>query len=264
MPQIGNFPELTRAAPSAARDVMPNVQWVHLAVLPLAIDAWAIQPAAGLIVRAAAALCVDEFEKLELPFLPVPGWKERARTDAIDKWAESRQGMLKGPQQHALLVAMRDEAESGRFLEGVGEDGLLGCVELGLLPAPPERRGKGQEESASASSAAPSSPAPTPALYPYLANLAVKSGVRQRGLGRELVEEVEAVAATWGFERMYIKVDRQNFDARRLYDRMGYAVVHMQPRIDPRTGPTGAFLFLRKDGLKREAVERADGVPTST
>jgi len=43
------------------------------------------------------------------------------------------------------------------------------------------------------------------------------------------------------------QVDRQNFDARRVYDRLGYRIVYLQPRTDPRKGPLGANLFLRKD-----------------
>ena len=62
----------------------------------------------------------------------------------------------------------------------------------------------------------------------------------------------ERAAAAGGHERMYIKVDRQNFEARRLYDRLGYRLVYLQPRTDPRKGPLGANLFLRKDGLQED------------
>ena len=52
-----------------------------------------------------------------------------------------------------------------------------------------------------------------------------------------------------GAERLVCirQVDRQNFDARRVYDRLGYRIVYLQPRTDPRKGPLGANLFLRKD-----------------
>ena len=75
------------------------------------------------------------------------------------------------------------------------------------------------------------------------------TGARRLGLGKELVLATERKAAELGFDRMYIKVDRQNFDARRVYDRLGFRVVYLQPLTDPRKGPTGANLFLRKDGL---------------
>ena len=32
-----------------------------------------------------------------------------------------------------------------------------------------------------------------------------------------------------------------------MYCRLGYRIVYLQPRTDPRKGPLGANLFLRKD-----------------
>ena len=40
-----------------------------------------------------------------------------------------------------------------------------------------------------------------------------KTGARGLGLGKDLVLASERVAAEWGYDRMYIKVDRQNFVA---------------------------------------------------
>lgn len=247
-----------------------------LVLWQIAPFAWQIQPPASTgQIRAAAGLCIDEFETLPLPFLPLPGWQERVRDEAVAKWTASREALLADAQPHALLVALRDEAEAGRYFEGV-DDALLGFAELGLLPAPPEKRAgwPGEEEAEAAADAraatamaaavtaaeaavavvaaaeAPAVAATSDsALYPYLANLAVKQGARRLGLGKELVLATERKAAELGFDRMYVKVDRQNFDARRVYDRLGFRVVYLQPRTDPRKGPTGANLFLRKDGL---------------
>ena len=217
--------------------------------------AWVVQPAGPADIRLAAAASIDEFEKLPLPLLPFPGWKERAREDAISQWSASREALLADTMPHALLVALRNQEEAGRYFEGV-DDGLLGFAELGLLPAPPEK--KPEEEEAAAMTAAEAAAATAakaePELFPYLANLAVKSGARRLGLGKELVVATERKAAELGFDRMYIKVDRQNFDARRLYDRLGYQLVYLQPRTDPRKGPPGANLFLRKDGLQSADV----------
>ena len=124
-----------------------------LHVAPLA---WQIQPpASSLQIRAVAGLCIDEFETLPLPFLPLPGWQEKAREEAVGKWTVSREALLADSQPHALLVALRDEAEAGRYFEGV-DDGLLGFAELGLLPAPPEKRAgwPGEEEAAADAEAA--------------------------------------------------------------------------------------------------------------
>ena len=108
-----------------------------VAALTFGTAGWTIQPATDTAtVRSVAGLSIDQFEKLPLPLLPLPGWEERARTAAISEWTASRQVMLGGSQPHALLVASH-EAEQGRYFEGV-DDSLLGFAELGLLPAPPE------------------------------------------------------------------------------------------------------------------------------
>ena len=242
-----------------------------LVLRALHASAFVIRPAAPSDIRCAAGLSIDTFEKLPLPLIPYPGWQKRAREDAVLQWADSRTALLAGPETHALVVAMRDQAESGRFLEGV-DDSFLGFAELGLLPPPPERAEDAQAAAAEASmdegatstsgASVPADGAEQPAaLFPYLANLAVKAGARRLGIGRELVLTIERTAAESGFDRMYIKVDRQNFEARRLYDRLGYRLVYLQPRTDPRKGPLGANLFLRKDGL---LVQAADGMDAAS
>ena len=120
---------------------------------------------------------------------------------------------------------------------------MLGFAELGLLPAPPEPK----EQADDASEAAEGAEAK---LFPYLANLAVQAGARRLGLGKALVVASERQAAEFGFDRMYIKVERGNLDARRLYDKLGYRMVYLQPAgWTPQTGPTDTNLFLRKDGI---------------
>lgn len=188
-----------------------------------------------------------------MPLFPLPGWKAKARESAIAQWSTSREQLLKGDQPHALLVALRNEADSGRYFEGV-EDALLGFAEMGLLPAPPEKKpGQAEEGSvataaeAAAAAAAAKEAAANPELYPYLANLAVRSGARRIGLGKALVEATEETASSLGFHRLYIKVDRTNFDARRLYDKLGYRLVYMQNKLPDQTNRQTQFLFLRKD-----------------
>jgi GNAT superfamily N-acetyltransferase len=221
------------------------------------VSSWVIAPAADpATVKACAGLCIDEFETLPLPLLPFPGWEQRARDTAITQWVESRQTLLGGSQPHALLVAMRNEAEQGRYFEGI-DDGLLGFAEMGLLPPPPEQPSGWPGEEDAGAAAPPPPPTDGSALYPYLANLAVKAGARRLGLGKELVMATERKAAELGYERLYIKVDRQNFDARRVYDRLGYRIVYLQPRTDPRKGPPGANLFLRKDAKDGSFVVQA-------
>ena len=178
-----------------------------VAALTFGTAGWTIQPATDTAtVRSVAGLSIDQFEKLQLPLLPLPGWEERARTAAIAEWTASREALLSGSQPHALLVASRNEAEQGRYFEGV-EDSLLGFAELGLLPAPPEQRAgwpgesrDGEESTAAAltaegsegadaeTAAAASADEAAVELFPYLANLAVKAGARRMGLGKALVQ----------------------------------------------------------------------------
>ena len=205
-----------------------------VAALTFGTAGWSIQPATDTAtVQSVAGLSIDQFEKLQLPLLPLPGWEARARTAAISEWTASRQVMLGGSQPHALLVASRNEAEQGRYFEGV-EDSLLGFAELGLLPAPPEQRsgwpGESRDseeptaaaltaEGASAATAAAASADDIPGeLFPYLANLAVKAGARRLGLGKALVLATEQRAAELGYARMYIKVlrARERAGARRV------------------------------------------------
>ena len=60
---------------------------------------------------------------------------------------------------------------------------------------------------------------------PYLSDLAVSPSHRKRGLATALVRRCEDLALGWGYDKLYIKVRRDNESARRLYGRMGYAVV---------------------------------------
>ena len=106
-----------------------------LALLATSSTAWSIQPAVDPShVRAAAAVCIDEFETLAMPLLAFPGWQNKAREAAITKWTESRKALLSGDEPHVLLVAVRNEEEQGRYFEGI-DDSLLGFAELKPLPA---------------------------------------------------------------------------------------------------------------------------------
>lgn len=216
-------------------------------------SAWLVQPASPVNVRPAAALCIDEFETLQMPLFPLPGWKAAAREEAITQWTESRKSLLAGSDPHCLLVALRNEAEAGRYFEGV-DDGLLGFAEIGLLPAPPEKNKAAEtsnETPANDLDSAGTLPvAEKPQLYPYLANLAVRPGARKLGLGGDLVSAAEAKAVELGYDRLYVKVKRENFGARRLYDRNGYSLVYLQNRMPDLTNRQTQFLFLRKDLLQ--------------
>ena len=115
-----------------------------------------------------------------------------------------------------------------------GSGDMLGCVECGLLPRPPRKKSPEEAESGADNAEEQSD-------VPYLANLVVAPKGRRQGLGQQLVTATEECARSWGYSELCIKVDRQNFDARRLYDRMGYQLVYLQPTSK------GAWIFLQRD-----------------
>ena len=58
--------------------------------------------------------------------------------------------------------------------------------------------------------------------YPYLANLAVLPGWRRQGIAARLLSGAEALALTWGSDRLFLHVLESNGVARRLYERSGF------------------------------------------
>ena len=207
-----------------------------------------IGPAAQTQYRAAAELCVDSFVRLALGPL--------SRPLEVNNWEQALRARCGADafSRNTLLVATDADSK------------LVGCVECGMLPPPPRSlKAKAAEvgdgsakevfaAAAAAAAAAPAPPAPPPPDVPYLANLVVKPTCRRVGLGKQLVVATEECARAWGHAELCIKVDRQNFDARRLYDRMGYELVYVQNRRADVTNKQGAWVFLSK---KLDAAEAA-------
>ena len=59
-------------------------------------------------------------------------------------------------------------------------------------------------------------------VHAHLALLAVQPGCRRRGIGRELVEWLEASARTAGIFTVQLEMRDHNDEARRFYERLGY------------------------------------------
>ena len=56
----------------------------------------------------------------------------------------------------------------------------------------------------------------------HLANVAVRRGFRERGIGRALVEAVMDRAREAGAERIVLEVRRSNVEAQKLYETLGF------------------------------------------
>jgi len=63
----------------------------------------------------------------------------------------------------------------------------------------------------------------------HLANVAVQSGYRERGIGRALVEAVMEAARREGVPKIMLEVRESNAEARRLYEHLGFRAVGVKP-----------------------------------
>ncbi|CAJ1440157.1 unnamed protein product [Effrenium voratum] len=85
-------------------------------------------------------------------------------------------------------------------------------------------------------------------LRPVMADLAVSSECRGKGIARKLVEELERVVLDWGYEELVLLVEATNFQARGVYGRLGYRLGGL--RLAETT------LFLDKAGATPSVAER--------
>lgn len=85
-------------------------------------------------------------------------------------------------------------------------------------------------------------------LRPVMADLAVSSACRGRGVGRKLVEKLEAVVREWGYDELVLFVEATNFQARGVYERLNYRLAGIRP--------AETTFFLDKSGGGRRVAER--------
>ncbi|CAK9025730.1 Protein white [Durusdinium trenchii] len=85
-------------------------------------------------------------------------------------------------------------------------------------------------------------------LRPVMADLAVAEECRGRGVARKLVEQLEEVVRTWGYDELVLLVEASNFQARGVYGRLGYRLAGLRP--------AEATFFLDKSGGGRQVAER--------
>lgn len=109
-------------------------------------------------------------------------------------------------QQNALAVA--EEATTGELVGSCG----IELVQLSSVSGNSERRMTAADEG-------------NMALRPLLSNLAVSSEFRRKGIAKRLCREAEAAARSWGCSEVWLKVDKENSKAMRLYRSLGYRPV---------------------------------------
>ncbi len=85
-------------------------------------------------------------------------------------------------------------------------------------------------------------------LRAYIYGFRVRSTYRGAGIGSHLLQTAEADLNQRGFQRVCLNVGRDNLDARRLYERMGYRVVAPEP---------GIWSYIDDRGRRRQVNEPA-------
>ena len=103
--------------------------------------------------------------------------------------------------------------------------------------------------------------APAEALprRPYVANLAVLSRYRRRGIARQLLQACEQQALAWGYAHIYLHVEETNAAARALYGSAGYTEISRAKH--PYKIPQAILLFLTK-ALTASGAATAAAYPT--
>ena len=82
----------------------------------------------------------------------------------------------------------------------------------------------------------------------HINNLAVRGDFRGRGVGTALLEHVIQAGAARGADRATLEVRRSNAPARRLYERLGFAVAATRPNYY--VSPLEDALILWRGALK--------------
>jgi len=82
----------------------------------------------------------------------------------------------------------------------------------------------------------------------YVYGFRVKPGYRGQGIGTAMLQTVEKDLRWRGFNRVTLNVSKDNDEARRLYERLGYQVVGNE---------AGRWSYLDDQGRRQEVVEPA-------
>lgn len=82
----------------------------------------------------------------------------------------------------------------------------------------------------------------------YIYGFRIKTEFRRLGIGSYMLQFIEADLGQRGFQRICLNVDRENIDARRLYERFGYIIVAAE---------AGYWSYLDENGIRHFVHEPA-------
>ena len=98
---------------------------------------------------------------------------------------------------------------------------------------------------------------------PLLSNLAVSRDYRRRGIGKRLCRDAERAAKEWGFDEVYLKVEKGNRKAFNLYRGLGYRVVATDPNAEKPIVAPGGIKYVKTTNIAMRKDLRFPPVDTA-
>jgi GNAT superfamily N-acetyltransferase len=145
----------------------------------------------------------------------------------VDAWWTDKVGGMFKPRQRESLEQSQFMDFRGRYAgkSSVGgtpqaelilcqtqDVGILGCAGLEITDISMSKPGQVFQDQETA-------------RVPLMSNVAVSIQFRRKGIAELLVSEIERVAFEWGHDNCYLYVDKENFPAVKLYEKLGYRKV---------------------------------------
>ena len=90
---------------------------------------------------------------------------------------------------------------------------------------------------------------------PYVSNVAVRADARGRGVASAMLLKCERASRLWGYDHLWLHVDRDNPNARAMYERRGYVAVGEDPWWYGLGGLLGKRRILLKKRLSSSSSE---------
>jgi ribosomal protein S18 acetylase RimI-like enzyme len=119
------------------------------------------------------------------------------------------------------------------------ESTLVGFAEIGMLPSPIEEETPGEWGGVETT-------VKSRREVPYVGNLAVSESYRRQGVASKLIRVGMKVAEKWGEESLFVAVDADNFNAVRLYGKIGFDLVLDESMDINRSWKKNPRLFFEK------------------